>query len=267
LQHAPQIADRGTSAVSCGGRLRQIGRTRQEEDFRVMSIRRHAVAAALGLCVVASVPAFAAVPASQPWDGLIEVNSPKMDVAYLLPGADYRPYTKVMLDEPEVAFQKDWMRRMNEGMSRRVTEADAQKILASVRTNTADIFTDAFTKAGFTVVTEPGPDVLRVRSGVVDLYVNAPDTRSTAFSRTYTANAGEATLVLELRDSLSNALLGRVLDRRETRGLPGPSNSASNESEYRQLARQWAATSVKGLTNLKSHSPIPDPLAPGQKLN
>lgn len=224
-------------------------------------------AAVLLMSLTAGGPAVGAEPTPVPWDGLVEVNSPKMDVAFLLPGADFRPYSKVMLDQPEVAFQKDWMRRMNSGMDRHVTKSDAEKILSAVRTSTYDIFTEAFTKAGYTVVTQPGPDVLRVRSGVVDLYVNAPDTRSTAFTRTYTANAGEATLVLELRDSVSNALLGRVLDRRETRGLPGASNSVSNASEYRELAKQWAGISVKGLNNLRSHSPIPDPLKPGQKLN
>lgn len=232
-----------------------------------MLIRRHAIAAAMAVSFVAAgaVPAGATDP--QPWDGLVEVNAPRMDVAFLRPGADFRPYSKVMLDQPEVAFQKDWIRRMNSGMNRHVTDADAQKILSAVRTSTYDIFAEAFTNAGYAVVTEPGADVLRVRSGVVDLYVNAPDTGSAGITRTYTANAGEATLVLELRDSVSNALLGRVLDRRETRGLPGASNSVSNASEYRQLAKQWAGISVKGLTNLRSHSPIPDPLKPGQKLN
>lgn len=201
------------------------------------------------------------------WDGLVEVNSPKMDVAFLLPGADFRTYTKVMLDQPEVAFRKDWMRNMNSGMGHRITETEAKKILATVQSNTSDIFAEAFTKAGYTVVTEPGADVLRVRSGVANLYVNAPDTMSAGMSRTYTAYAGEATLVLELRDSLTNALIGRVLDRRETRGMPGPSNSMTNLAEYRQLAGQWARISVKGLEALKTHSPIPDPLKPGQKLN
>jgi len=203
----------------------------------------------------------------QPWDGLIEVNSPRLDAVYLLPGADFRAYTKVMLDQPEVAFRKDWMRTMNQGMGSRVTEAEAGEILSTIQSNTTDIFAEAFTKAGHPVVAEPGPDVLRVRSAVVNLYVNAPDTRSSAFSRTFTANAGEATLVLELRDSLTNALLGRVLDRRETQGMPGASNSATNLSEYRQLASRWAKTSVKGLDALKAISPVPDPLTPGQKLN
>lgn len=215
-----------------------------------------------------AVPASAAKP-PESWDGLVEVNSPKMDLAYLSPGADFRSFRKVMLDKPEVAFRKNWMRDMNSSrsMSRRVDDDDARKILAAVQGDTTDIFVEAFTKAGYQVVTEPGEDVLRVRSGVIDLYVNAPDTMSSGRSRTYTASAGEATLVLELRDSVSNALLGRVLDRRETRGLPGVTNSVTNTAEYRELARRWADISVKGLEKLKSVSPIPDPLKPKQKLN
>lgn len=213
-----------------------------------------------------ALPAVAAKPAAN-WDGLVEVKSPKMDVAYLMPGADFRSYGKVMLDKPEVAFRKNWLRDINSGMMRRVDEDDARKILSTVQANTTDIFAEAFSKAGYEIVTVPGDDVLRVRSAVIDLSVTAPDTMTSGRTRTYTANAGEATLVLELRDSMSNALLGRVLDRRETRGLPGFSNSVTNLSEYRSLARQWAGISVKGLEKLKSHSPIPDPLKPGQKLN
>ncbi len=233
----------------------------------MMRTRLAKKAALSALLLALPISAAFAKPDQQPWDGLTEVNSPRMDAVYLLPGADFRSYTKVMLDQPGVAFRKDWMRSMNQGMGLRVTEAEAKDILAAVQSNTSDIFSNAFTKAGYTVVTEPAADVLRVSSGVVNLYVNAPDTQSSAFSRTFTANAGEATLVLELRDSLTNALLGRVIDRRETQGMGGPSNRVTNEAEYRQLAGHWAKISVKGLDSLKAISPVPDPLTPGQKLN
>ena len=36
------------------------------------------------------------------WDGLVEVKPKRMDAAYLLPGADFRSYTKVMIDPSEV---------------------------------------------------------------------------------------------------------------------------------------------------------------------
>jgi hypothetical protein len=211
----------------------------------------------------------APAPSAANWDGLTEVNSRKFEVAFLLPGADFRPYTKVMIDEPEVAFRQNWLRDVNRDRSagRRVTDQDAQRILDSVGSSTLDIFTRAFTDAGYEVVTRPGPDVLEVRTGIVNLFVNAPDTMSAGRSVTFTANAGEATLVLEARDSLTRALLARVLDRRETQGLPGPSNRVTNTSEVRTLASRWARISAQRLGDLKTVSPIPDPLTPGQRLD
>ncbi len=207
-----------------------------------------------------------AAPAAT-WDGLTEVNSRQMGNAFLLPGADFRPYAKVMLDEPEVAFRNNWLRDVNRSSSvGRVTQADADRILATTAVNTTDIFTEEFKRAGYDVVTSPGPNVLRVRIGVIDLFVNAPDVRSAGRSRTFTTNAGEATLVLEARDSQTNALLGRTIDRRETRGMPGQANRVTNTSEFRRLAQTWARISAGKLVALKAVSPVPDPLTPGQRL-
>ena len=210
-----------------------------------------------------------AAPAAS-WDGLVEVNSRQMGNAALLPGADFRPYAKLLLDEPEVAFRNNWLRDVNRNTTTaRVTEADAERILATTATNTTDIFTEEFQRAGFDVVTSPGPNVLRVRIGILNLFVNAPDTRGGNRSRTFTTNAGEATLVMEARDSQTNALLGRVIDRRETRGAPAgmqPANRVTNTSEFRSLARTWARTSTSKLVDLKAVSPVPDPLTPGQRI-
>lgn len=224
--------------------------------------------AASAALMVAGAPAATAKDAPKSWDGLVEVKSKHLDLAYLLPGADFRQYTKVKLDDPEAAFRKDWRRDMNDTMDieRRVSEADAQKILSTVQTGTRDIFSDAFTKAGFQVVTESGADVLRVRVGVIDLYVNAPDMMTPGRSATFTTNAGEATLVIELRDSLTNALLARVLDRRETQRMPQRANSVTNTQDFRLLTKEWADITVKGVTALKEHSPIPATLEAGQQL-
>ena len=58
---------------------------------------------------------------------------------------------------------------------------------------------------------------------------------------------GEATLVIELRDSPTGALLGRVLDRRETldTGMQW-SNRVTNTSDFRNLFKAWASITVKG---------------------
>jgi hypothetical protein len=225
------------------------------------------LAAAL-LLAASGVGSAADAPGS--WDGLVEVKARKMDAAFLLPGADFRPYSKLMLDPTEVAFRKDWLRDMNDSagsLSRQVTPHDAEEILSAARSNFDDIFAAAFTKAGYQIVTAAGPDVLRIRTGVLNLYLNAPDLQSAGRSRSFTANAGEATLVIEVRDSMTGALMGRVVDRRETRdtGMQMASR-VTNLSDFRALFKEWASASAAGLEQLKALSPVPLDLKPGQKL-
>lgn len=222
------------------------------------------------LTLVGSFGSALAADAPESWDGLVQVKPKRLDAAYLLPGADFRQYTKLMIDPTEVAFQKDWQRRINDRrrLSDRVDDEQAQKILAAARTNFDDVFVEEFTKAGYTIVKQPGPDVLRISTAVVNLYINAPDTVSAGRSYSYTTEAGEATLVLEVRDSLTNALMGRALDRRETQGGAGRqiTTSVTNQVEFRALFRQWASIAAKGLAELASHSPVPADLKPGQKV-
>jgi hypothetical protein len=224
--------------------------------------------ALLAAAMLIGATATAAAPKDN-WDGLVEVNARQMDAAFLAPGADFRPFGKVMLDKPEAAFRQNWLRDVNRGMrgTGRVTEADAARILEAVQTDTTDIFAEEFRRGGYEVVTTPGPDVLRVRTGILDLVVNAPDAATTGRSRTFTANAGEATLVLEARESVGAGLLARAIDRRETRRIAGQANRVTNTADFRQLARDWARISVRQLDTLKAMSPIPDPLEPGQRLN
>lgn len=213
----------------------------------------------------------AADKAAESWDGLVEVKSKRLDTAFLAPGADFRAYTKLMVDPTQAAFHKDWMKNMNDrrDLTRMVDSEQAQAILEAAKTNFADVFHEAFTKAGLTIVDKPGPDVLRVTPGVVNLYVNAPDVMAAGRSVSYTANAGEATMILELRDSQTNALLGRVLDRRETRDSVGmqTANRVTNTADFRMLFKSWASGCVKGLETLKSVSPLPATLTPGQKVD
>ena len=203
------------------------------------------------------------------WDGLVQVKPKRMDAAYLMPGADFRPFTKLMIDPAEVAFAKNWLRSQNDSrnLSRQVTQEDADKILAAARSNFDEVFIETLTKAGYTIVQAPGPDVMRLSTAVLNLYVTAPDVPTAGRSVTYTTEAGEATLVIEVRDSTTNLLLGRVLDRRETqRSTMQMTTSVTNRAEFRALFRAWADIVVKGLGELKDHSPVPEDLQPKQKL-
>lgn len=205
------------------------------------------------------------------WDGLIEVKSQRLDSAFLLPGADFRGYKKLMMDPVEVAFAKNWARDYNREaatLSRQLSQEDVERLAQTAREAFTEVFTEAYRAAGMELVTAPGADVLRLRAGVVDLDIAAPETMSSGRSRTYTMESGRATLFLEARDSTTGALLGRALDKRTTRntGRLQLSNNVTNLTDFRVLFKQWAEISVKGFQELRAHSPVPTDLKPGQKL-
>jgi hypothetical protein len=229
---------------------------------RVFRSRFHELLAILLL--VCSWPALAATPLLL--DGLVEVRSRRVDTAFLLPDADFRQFTKVMIDPAEVAFRRDWMRSVNRnrGSARRINEDDALRIAETARTGFGEIFETAFRNAGYEIATAPGPDVLRIQAAVNDLFINAPNQPSAGRSRTYTVEAGEATLVVAVRDSTTGAVLGVAIDRRQTRSWGGQltwTNSATNRSDFAALFRSWANTTVEGLAELKERSPVAAPAA------
>lgn len=214
--------------------------------------------AAIGLSSLAGSSALSKPPTS--WDGLTQVKSKRLDLVYLQPGADFRGYTKVIVEPTEVAFAKNWQRDYNRdtrSLSGRVSDSDVQKAVVEGVKAATDIFTEAFTKGGFAVVTEPGPDVLRVKTGIVNISVSAPDRPVAGRSYSFAGEAGYATLFVEARDSETGALLGRAVDQ----GIAGDNSAAwrtagSNRSDFRMLVQRWADISVRGMAELKSLSPI-----------
>jgi hypothetical protein len=215
----------------------------------------------LAFSITAALLAVAPLAAQDPstLEGLVKVRSQRADAVYLLPNVDFRSYTKVMLDPTEVAFRRNFLRNYNRstGLGRRISDEEANDAMERVRTGFGTIFADAYREAGYQVVTQPGADVLRLRTGVLNLYVNAPDQPSAGRVRSYSVEAGEATLVIEARDSLSNALLGRAFDQRLVgEGGAAMRNSASNQADFEQMFRYWARASVRGLEQLKAGSPV-----------
>jgi hypothetical protein len=118
----------------------------------------------LGLMLSPAVPANADVP--ETWDGLVQVKAKRLEAVYVMPGADFSGYRKVMIDPAEVAFNKNWSKEMQRDPARRISDADAQKIASTAQSGFDEVFAQAFGKAGHEVVTAPGPDVLRPASPI-----------------------------------------------------------------------------------------------------
>jgi hypothetical protein len=189
------------------------------------------------------------VHAAMSYDGLQQISVKGIDLAYARPGASLVAYDKVKIEPIEVAFRKDWNPKRT-GSELRLDAAERENI----RTGVAKIVRDEFVKAleagsGYKVVAEPGPDVLRVNASILNLYVNAPESRTATRTRTYTVSAGEMTLVAELHDSETGELLARVVDRREARSSNRLqlTDSAVNTDEARDIASAWARVLRNGL--------------------
>jgi hypothetical protein len=216
-------------------------------------------AALLSLVVATATPALAAKPPTT-WDGLLQIKSKRFDLVYLAPGATFTGYTKVMLAPTEVSVEKNWRRDCNSqgiGISRDISEKDVQKAVAQGITAASDIFAEEFNKGGYPVVTEAGPDVLLLRTGVLDIRVSAPDTMEPGRTYTFANDAGEATYFVEVRDSQTGALLGRAVDRRLAGdNTIGQRTRASNRMDFRRLVERWAELSIRGLNELKARAPI-----------
>ena len=215
-------------------------------------------AIAYAAAVLVAAPVAAKPPTN--WDGLVQVKAKRLDLVYLQPGADFRGYTKVILAPTELAFEKNWQRdqnRTSRALSSRISDSDIQNALKQGVAAADDIFADAWTKGGYTIVTEPGPDVLRVNTGIVNIRVSAPDQRTAGRSYNFAGEAGSATLFVEARDSMTGALLGRAIDQK----IAGDNSTAwrtssSNRADFRAMAERWARASVRGIDELKSLSPI-----------
>ena len=186
---------------------------------------------------------FATQAADVSFDGLQPVEDANVAMAYIDPDADFSVFKRVVILEPAVAFRSNWQRDQNRSRSRNVRAADMERIQRDVAALFTAVFTERLDSAGYEVVDVAGDDVLALRPAIIDLDVNAPDTRTAGRSRVHTASAGAATLYIQFFDSVTGDILGRAADRRAARSAGGTvswSNRVTNTAEARRLFIRWA---------------------------
>jgi hypothetical protein len=84
--------------------------------------------------------------------------------------------------------------------------------------------------------------VLLLDASLIDVVSRVPP-EPIGRGRIFLRAVGEATLVLELRDSESNEILARAVDRRAAESaFPRESVSITNWAEVRRIAKTWAQT-------------------------
>jgi hypothetical protein len=177
-------------------------------------------------------------------DGLQLTKSKKLDLLYVQPGATLSGYNKVWLEPVQVAFSKS-----GKPDSRKVDSQDRERIRTELAAEFQRIFTQELEeKGGYALVKSAGPDVLRVLPAIIDLYITAPDTLEAGRTKVYSVSPGEMTLVVELRDAESGAILARAADHKGRSFGPMQWNTkGTNVAEARRILREWATTLRAGL--------------------
>lgn len=198
--------------------------------------------------------------APEEWDGLKKVSRKGIDLVYLLPAADFKGYTNVMIDPVEVQFNKNWQRDMNDtiDITRKVDADDIKRIRDALSKMVMEGFAKELTSNGYPVVTEPSASTLVIQPAIVNLYVNAPDIPSAGRVRTYTTSTGEMTLVLEVRDSVTGQALARAVDRQEDQNNFNSlqwTNSVTNAADADLAIRYWAKKLREGLDRVTGKTP------------
>jgi hypothetical protein len=217
------------------------------------TIRVLAAGLVASLALAVALPATVAIAKEKPpaeWDGLVRQKSKKLDNVYVRPNVQFKAYKSVMLDPVEVKFDKDW--DPNDGtreLSRRLSNEDIDKIRTDASAVFQDEFTKRLTRAGYPVVTARGDDVLQIQAAVIDLYINAPDTMTSGMSRSYTMDAGRASVVMQANDSVTGQTLARVVDTQQglDNGRLTWTTSVSNSAEARRIIGMWADAVVRAL--------------------
>ena len=216
----------------------------KNEQKRASSRQRRRL---VGVCLVvlagcATGPIEPKLGENETYDGLREVTNARVSQAWIRPGLDLSTYQKILPVNAGVQY-RDVRPAPTRGTASSRSEfpvpAEARERFEKL---VSEIFLEELQKQDrFEIVTEPGPNVLVIAGGLIDVVSNVPP-EPIGRGEVYLSQVGEATLVLELRDSETNTPLARILDRRAAEKVSGMtwSNTVSNTAEVRRLIRAWA---------------------------
>lgn len=200
------------------------------------------------------------------FDGLTRMEGTVMDVVWARTDIDLTAYRKVMFDRIGVEYRDVGNapfsgRGGSTGTSvsrRNVSEFNlAPETKAAFEEEISAAFREEMARSEvFEIVEEEGPDVLLIRGGLHDVVSRVPP-EITGRSRIFIDSVGEATLVLEIRNSQSNAIYARGVDRRAagSSAMMQESNQVTNRAEVRRLGRQWGRLLRNGLDTLLTEGP------------
>jgi hypothetical protein len=205
------------------------------------SDRRTRAAFAVALILALFSPSLAgAQPSSSPFPGLELIPSKNVGALYRRPGVDISAYNKIMIAEPAVEFSKNWNPRDYGTFG--LSAAQLTKIRADLAAMAKSVFAKALGDGGYEIVTDAGDGVLVITPNIVNVFINAPDVPTAGRSKSYTMDAGSATLALQVNDAVTGTLLAVVYDQKRgsMAGRFQWATSVSNRAAAEGMLKSWA---------------------------
>ena len=169
------------------------------------------------------------------YEGLAEVRKPHFDVAQVRPETVFSHYDGVIINAPELAF------RTPDRSQKQFPLDEAQK--QRFEDLLADAFSQEFSNLkNLTRRSQPGPGILELSVRVENITATVPTGKSMQLGFALTA-VGEATLILELRDSQSEQILARGVDTRAVQGaaLGQGGEMVTRWEDVEKLCSRWAS--------------------------
>ena len=192
--------------------------------------------------------------AKMTFDGLAPINNSRFREAWADPDVDLKQYNKMIIGGAEFEFRAVKKSTGSTSVRRNSNNEfwmDDKTRAKLVETVTA-VFAEELTSVkGFTVTEEKGADTLILIGGLHDIVSRVPPDL-VGRGEIYLSSLGEATLVIEARDSLSGETIFRAVDRRaaERMGDMINVNSVTTMSEVKRWARRWAMRLREGLESI-----------------
>ena len=225
------------------------------------SIRGVLCLCALAGCAAAPTPELQSGPdAEVTFDGLVRADNTIMDSVWARPDIDFTGYRKVMFVPLGVSYRDVEPSDATTALRRtpRTREPELREFQLDEETKAyfeAEVgkaFSEEVSASDvYQVVDEAAADVLQIGVALLDVVSRVPPQAATQ-PRVYIESVGEATLVLEVRGSMSNTVYLRAVDRRAAQQQSGmvESNRVSNAAEIRRLGRRWGSIVREGLESL-----------------
>ena len=192
------------------------------------------------------------------FDGLTRMEGTIMDAVWALTDIDLTAYRKVMFEGIGVEYREvsgPYSGRAGSSTARMRSQTEFRlhpDTRALFEEEISAAFRDEMASSEvFEIVEEAGPEVLLIRGGLLDVVSRVPP-ETIGRSRIFLDSVGEATLILEIRSSVSNSIYVRAVDRRAAASgaTMRESSRVSNRAEVRRLGRRWGSMLREGVDTL-----------------